>query len=168
MNIKKGALQVPCHLHPPLQLWNMDRACWLWEKDPGFQNQVPEETSPYLPPGAQHQRLGAKFFLQLSREGMSNLDSLSKTILQGTLEGWQQGGNAGWTTSKSRHPCPCQSFSQGPSAEMTGRGSLLNCSSCSPHDPIGQGTELNWTELKNTYTKKGLKRKVNVTWSQCH
>ena len=30
-------------------------------------------------------------------------------------------GNAGWTTSKSGHPCPCQNCSQGPPAEKTGR-----------------------------------------------
>ena len=35
-------------------------------------------------------------------------------------------GNVGWTTSKSGHTCPCQNCSHGPSAEKTGRGSLLN------------------------------------------
>ena len=35
---------------------------------------------------------------------------------------------------------------QGPPAEMTGRGSLLNHPSCPPDDLIGQGTELNWTD----------------------
>ena len=39
--------------------------------------------------------------------------------------------NAGWTTSKSGHTCPCQNCSQGPPAERTGRGSLLN----RPHVP---------------------------------
>ena len=33
-------------------------------------------------------------------------NSLSKTILQGSLEGGR--GNAGWTTLKREHPCPCQ------------------------------------------------------------
>ena len=28
-------------------------------------------------------------------------------------------GNAGWTTSKGGHPCPCQNCSQGPSVETT-------------------------------------------------
>ena len=51
--------------------------------------------------------------------------------------------NAGWITSKSDHPCPCQNCSQGPPAEKTGRGSLLNRSSCTPDDPISRGTELN-------------------------
>ena len=35
-------------------------------------------------------------------------------------------GNAGWTTWKSGHSCPCQSCVQWPSAAKTGRGSLLN------------------------------------------
>ena len=52
-------------------------------------------------------------------------------------------GNAGWTTSKSEHPCPCRNRSQGPPAEKTGRGSLLNHPSFSPFhnpdNPIGQG-----------------------------
>ena len=51
-------------------------------------------------------------------------------------------GNAGWTTPKSGHPCPCQNCSQGPPTEKTGRGSLLNRPSCSPNDPIGRATEL--------------------------
>ena len=51
-------------------------------------------------------------------------------------------GTAGWTTSKSGHPCSCQNFSV-PPAERTGSGSLLNLPSCPPVDAIGQGTELN-------------------------
>ena len=49
-----------CYLRSPLQLWNMDSACWLWKKDPGFQNQVPGETSPHVLLGAQDQRLRAE------------------------------------------------------------------------------------------------------------
>ena len=44
---------------PPLQLWNMEPACWLWKKNPGFRVQVHEESSPYLL-GAQDQQPGAK------------------------------------------------------------------------------------------------------------
>ena len=47
-------------------------------------------------------------------------------------------GIAGWTTSKSGHPCPRQNCSRWPPAEKTGRGSLLNRPSCPPDDPIGQ------------------------------
>ena len=60
-------------------------------------------------------------------------------------------GNAEWATSKSGHPCPCKNCSQGRPAEKTGSGSLLNRAPCppfhtSPDDPIGQETELNWSE----------------------
>ena len=51
--------------------------------------------------------------------------------------------NAGWTTPKSGHPCPCQTCSQGPPAEKTGRGILLNRPSCPLDDPIGQKSTLN-------------------------
>ena len=37
--------------------------------------------------------------------------------------------------------------SQGPPAEKTGRGSLLNSLSCTPDYPILHGTELNWTDI---------------------
>ena len=57
-------------------------------------------------------------------------------------------GNAGWTTSKSGHPCPYQNCSEGPLAEKTGRGSLLNRPLCPPDNPVGQGTELNCVGLK--------------------
>ena len=53
--------------------------------------------------------------------------------------------NAGWTTSKGGYPCPCQSCSRGHPVEKTVRGFLENRPSCYPDDPIGQGTELNWT-----------------------
>ena len=56
-------------------------------------------------------------------------------------------GNAGWTTSKSGHPCPCQNCSQGSPTEKAWRGSLLNSPSCPPDDPVGHETELNWPEL---------------------
>ena len=52
-------------------------------------------------------------------------------------------GNAGWTISNCGYPCPCQRCSQGPPAEKTGRGSLLNHPSCPYDDSIGQGTKLN-------------------------
>ena len=59
-------------------------------------------------------------------------------------------GNAGWTTSKHRYPCPCKNCSQGPPAEKTGRGFLLNRPSCPPpSSPTdysispGTGIELN-------------------------
>ena len=36
----------------PSWLWNMNPACCLWEKDPGFRNQVPEESSSHIPLGS--------------------------------------------------------------------------------------------------------------------
>ena len=41
-------------------------------------------------------------------------------------------GIAGWTTSKSGHPCLCQNCSQGPPAEKDWKRPLLNHPSCSP------------------------------------
>ena len=54
-------------------------------------------------------------------------------------------GNAGWTTSKSGRSCSCQSCSQRPHVEKTGRGSQLN----RPYvPPTTQSVEsLNWTEF---------------------
>ena len=86
-------------------------------------------------------------------------DSLSRTFFKAP---WRVGdavvgrGSAGWMTSKSGHPCPCQICTQGPPAEKTGRGSLLNRPLCSLDYPIGQGTELNW----NAHCFKAL------TWTQ--
>ena len=58
-------------------------------------------------------------------------DCLTKTILQGTLEGGRQHGRQRkcWM---SGHPCPYQNCPQGPPTEKTGREPLLNCPSCPP------------------------------------
>ena len=56
--------------------------------------------------------------------------------------------NAGWTTSKSGHSCPCQNCSQGSHAEKTGIGFLLNRPLCPPDDPFDQGTEINWNAFR--------------------
>ena len=102
-------------------------------------------------------RVSRNLFWQLSRDGNLHGSSIShattasqKTFLRAP---WRVGvavvgrGNAGGTTSKRGHSYPYQNCSQGPPAEKTGRGSLLNHPSCSPDDPIHQGTELKWTEL---------------------
>ena len=52
-------------------------------------------------------------------------------------------GNSGWTMSKNGHPCLCQNSSEWPSAEKSGRGSVLNHPLCPLNNLIGQGTELN-------------------------
>ena len=51
--------------------------------------------------------------------------------------------------SKSGHPCtslPMPELLTGASCRKSGRGSLLNRPSCPLDDPIGQGTEANWTD----------------------
>ena len=52
------------------------------------------------------------------------------------------GGNAGWTTSKSRHPCSCQNCSQGPSAEQKKMEENLMSPSTTPSIKELNGTEL--------------------------
>ena len=54
-------------------------------------------------------------------------------------------GNAGWTASNSKHPCPCQNCSQGLPAEKTGRRYLLNRPSCPSQRPnrTQRGNHLN-------------------------
>ena len=97
--------------------------------------------------------VGRILFWQLSRDrnlhglGMSHATTVSpKPTFRAP---WRVGdtvvgrGNAGWTTSKSGHPCHCQNCSQWPPVEKTGRGSVLNLPLCPPDDPVGQGTELN-------------------------
>ena len=72
-------------------------------------------------------------------------DSFYITTLQVVLEEGDavvgRGGNAGRTTSKSGHPCQCQSCLHGPPEKRTERGSLLDRPPCPLGDPIGQGTE---------------------------
>ena len=53
-------------------------------------------------------------------------------------------GNAGWTTSKSGHPCSCQNCSQWPPAEKIGKGIAAGLSPMSPRRP---NRSRDWTEL---------------------
>ena len=131
-------------------------------KDPGFRNQGHEKYSPYLLLGV---GCGAKstslwihrnLFRRLSRDGNLHGSDMSHVMTASPKPfiraPWRVGdtvvgrGNAGWTTSKSGHPFPCQSCSQGSPAEKTGRGSLLNRPSCSPEEP---NRPRNWTELNS-------------------
>ena len=147
-------------------LWIINCLLTLKNKDPGFWNQVHEETSPHLLLGVQDQWLGAKQDqLPCGSTGTcsSNCQEMETCISHATTAfpkqsfraPWRVGdtvvgrGDAGWTTSKSGHICPSQNYSQGPPAEKTGRGSLLNCPSCPPENLVGQGTELNWTQLSH-------------------
>ena len=63
-----------------------------------------------------------------------------------------------------RNICTWQNCLRGPSAEKTGRGSLLNRPSCSPDDPVGQGIELNCLDSLTEDLKflLGLKRNLSV------
>ena len=105
-----------------------------------------------LPSGSQDQDL----FWQLSRDG--NLHGLAchtpcqPLPIPSSMAPWRMNdtvvtrGNAGWTTSKSGHPCPCQNHSQGPPAENLEE----DFSWIAPHvTPMTQSVKgLNWTELK--------------------
>ena len=111
---------------------------------------VPFLVGPQTPPPVTVKRRKLAWFRYVTRH-----DSLSKTILHGTLEGGRQRGrrgNAGWTASKGGHLWSYQNCSQGPSAKKTGRGSLLSRPSCHPDDPIGQVIELNWNLHGYLYT----------------
>ena len=123
------------------------------------------ETSPYLLLGAQDQRLGAEqdqlpkrrkraWFGHVTRHY-----SLSKTILYGSLEGGRRHGRhrkcwmdniKQWTSL----PMP-ELLTRAYCKKKSGRGSLRNRPSCPPDDPIGQGTDLNWTDLT---LKRNIKR----------
>ena len=67
---------------------------------------------------------------------------LVQTVLKVTAR-WASVG----TSSRSGCPCPFQNCSQWPPAENTGRGSLLNFSSCTPWWP---SQSRNWTELSQS------------------
>ena len=126
-------LNVSCDFYPPLRLWNIYPACWLWGKDPFLRNQVPEETSPHLLLGTQDQRLGAEQdqlpcrSTKTSSDGNLHGSGMSHATTASTKLSfrapWRMGdavvgrGNAWWTTSKSAHPCISQNCSQGPPAE---------------------------------------------------
>ena len=130
---------------------------------------MPEETSPHLLLGAQDQQLGVKQDkLPCEPTGTSSAtvkrekfvqfehvlfhDSLSKTILQGTLEGgqccaWQ---SKCWMYNiKEWRSLPVTELLTRVSCRKPGRGSLLNHLSCipppppPPSNPVGKGTELN-------------------------
>ena len=102
-------------------------------------------------------------FWQLSRDGNLHGSGMSHPTTASPKRSfgapWRVGndvvgrGNAGWTTSKSGHPCRSQNCSQGPPAEKTGRGSLMNRPSCPPAKQIGQGTELNRRLLASPYVQ---------------
>ena len=117
------------------------------KKDPGFQNQAHEVQEPLL---ATVKRRKLAWFGHVTRH-----ESLSKTILQGTVEGWRRRGRQRkcWMGDiKEWTSCPCQNCSQGPSAERTARRALPNRPSCPNNDPNRprNRTEPNRTEGEGT------------------
>ena len=79
-------------------------------------------------------------------------------------------GNAGWTTSKSEHSCPCQNCSQWPPAEKTGRGPCWIVSHVPQTTQSAEG--LNWIEpiRSKSSAKRSLHihlspMEMNVWWS---
>ena len=134
------------------------------KKDPGFRNQVHEETSPYLL--LEHKtnecmwsksqlRLGPREpLLATVKKGklawfghVTRHDSLSKTILQGTFAEcatpWSAEGMLDGQHQRVDVTTHARTVRKGLPQKKTGRGSLLKRPSCPPDDPIGQGTELN-------------------------
>ena len=76
--------RVSRRLHPPLWLmWDTDPACWLWEKDPGFRNQMSAESSSHL------------------------------LLTGSTRPTTGCGARSSWTTSKSGRPRPRQNYTRG-------------------------------------------------------
>ena len=159
-------------------------ACLLWRKDPGFWNQVSEETSPHLLFGAQDQWqllskishfvgpqepfLATVYRFKLAQFGhVTCLTAFSQSFSRAP---WRVGDivvsreNAGWTTSSSGHSCPCQNCSLRPHAENIGRESLLNRPLSLP------SWSRNWTELTcifmHTYSLPffPLTWPMQVTW----
>ena len=125
-------VQVSCHLPPPFMAVR-HRPCLLAlkKKDPRFRNQVPAEILRIFCFGHKTDDLVRSkinslwayrnLFCQLSGDGNSHGSGMSQAIktspkLSFTAPGGLGNavvgrGSAGWTTSKSGHPCPCQSCS---------------------------------------------------------
>ena len=135
----------------------MDPACWRWKKEkkkgsrllkPGargnFSVSPTWSTWPKTGWGARSTSLWVhgNLFWHLSRDGNlhgSGMSHASTASLKPSIWApWSVGDavvdseNAKWTTSESGHICPCQNCWQGPPAEKTERGSLLNSV---PHVP---------------------------------
>ena len=92
-------------------------------------------------------------FWQLSRDGNlhdSDTSHVSTASPKPSFRArWKVGdavvsrGNAGWTHQRVNIPAHASTAHKGRLQKKAGRGSLLDRPSCSPEDPISQGTELN-------------------------
>ena len=120
---------------------------------------------------------GTDLLRQLSRDGNLHGSSMSYATTASPNPSfrapWRVGDamvgrvNAGWTTSKSGHPCPCQNCLKSLPAEKVWRRSLLNRPSCPPPHPLRPTTqsvkEMNWTELcQDTDKSTGYCRWLSV------
>ena len=133
---------------------------------PGFRNQVPEETSP-LSPACWSTRPATgcgtrSTSLLVHRTSSVNCQEMETCMvracytpwwpLQGHPSGHLRGGQCCGQQQKCWKdnirdwtPCPCRDCTWGPPAEGTEGGSLLNHPSCSPDDLISHGIELDWS-----------------------
>ena len=182
-------MQFSCHLHPPLLPWDMDPTCWLREKNPGFRDQVPEETSPCLLLGAQDLRPGAGkinllvgpwelFLVTVKRRKLAlfghvtRQGSLSKTILQSYLEvGWRHGRQKKkkkmLDRQRQRVAAPAHARPAHNSLpRKTGRGSLLNRPTCPP--TTHSVKTLSWTVLRIQECCTGCYKKTRLALYKSH
>ena len=111
-------VQVSCHLYPPLRLWNMYPACWLWEK------RIDDLEAECL-----------RKFLRISYSEHQTNDWMTSTI--------------------NFHVGP-----QEPLLATVKRRKLARLGHVTHQDSlsksIGQGTELNWTELTGGLCFNGM------------
>ena len=125
----------------------MDPVGWLWKKGSrlskpsdwgNFSTSATWSTRPASGCGARSTSLWVhkNLFWQPSRDGNSHGSSMSHTMTVSLNQSFKAStrlgdsmvgrGNAGWTPSKSGHPCPCQNCAQGPAAEKTAELSLMS------------------------------------------
>ena len=169
---KVQVVQVSCHLHTPLGVWDKDHARWLWEMDPGFWGRMPEETPPYLLPGAKDQWLGVEQTQLPCRptETPSNFQETETRMIElhamaaspkPSFRGTWRVGNGQCPSQQRKYwkdsGCPCQwkNCSWQPPAEKTERQFLLHHPSCSPRT-IWSGKGLNWPEYGTVGKEKTI------------
>ena len=143
----------------------MDLACWLWKKDPGFQNKVREETSPYFLLGTQDQRLVAEldqFPCGSTGISSSNCQEIENCMVQAYHMPWQPlqnhpSGHLGgdWCRDQQRQcwmdnikewtSLPWQELLTGAFCRKDRKMISAESFLCPPDDPVSQRAELNWT-----------------------
>ena len=146
------AVQVSCHLHPALWLWNMDSAGWLPKKmDPGFGNLAPEKTPPHLLIEAQDEWLGGEQDQHLCGSiGTSIGMAASPKHPSWHLGVWATLWSAEEMLARQRQgmdiPAHARTALDGLKQKKYWKRISAESSLKSPDGPIGPGTELNGTE----------------------